>query len=312
MNPSHTALYPVGPQSGHIFNLWWFLFWLALVAWAVTMTFAAFAVLRRRREPASAGALTRSVALAGGVTVLLLLAILIVSVSTGSLLSARSFPPSDAISIDVIGHQWWWEVQYEYSPASDQVTTANEIHVPVGKPVILKTTSNDVIHSFWIPNLYGKIDAIPNHSNLIWFRADKPGVYRGQCAEFCGLQHAHMGLLVIADPPAKFESWLAAQRASAATPTDDTLRAGQQVFLNGPCVLCHTIRGTTAAARVGPDLTHLASRMTIAAATLDNNRGNLGGWIADSQRIKPGNLMPPVNLPGTEMQPLLAYLESLK
>lgn len=311
MRFSHSALYPAGPQSGHVYNLWWFLFWLTVAVFVVVIAFMLAGVFRRAKAaPASDRSLMRAVSVAVGLTVLALFAILIVSVSTGSVISAR--PTQDVVSIQVIGHQWWWQVIYEDAVPANTVTTANEIHVPVGKPVIVKTTSQDVIHSFFVPNLYGKIDAIPDHVNTTWFRADHAGIYRGQCAEFCGYQHAHMGLLVIAESPQSFHSWLEQQRQPSAAPATDLERRGQQVFLASPCVLCHTIRGTDAGAQVAPDLTHLASRQTIAAATLANSPGHLGGWITDSQNIKPGNHMPPINITPEDMQPLLAYLESLK
>ncbi len=178
--------------------------------------------------------------------------------------------------------------------------------------MILKTTSHDVIHSFWIPNLHGKIDSIPNHVNTVWLRADHAGTFRGQCAEFCGLQHAHMGVTVAAEPAEKFYAWMNDQRQPARTPASMQEQRGLEVFLASLCVLCHTIRGTTAGGQVAPDLTHIGSRMTIAAGTLTNTPGNLGGWSTDSQQIKPGNNMPPMNLPPEQVQPLINYLESLK
>jgi cytochrome c oxidase subunit II len=177
---------------------------------------------------------------------------------------------------------------------------------------VLELRSTDVIHSFWPPNLTGKRDLIPGKVNSLWFQADTPGVYRGQCAEFCGHQHAKMGFLVIADRPDSFATWLASQRDTASTPTTELTQRGQEVFLASSCVMCHTISGTPAGSRIGPDLTHLASRRTIAAGTLPNTRGNLAGWILNPQRIKPGTRMPPNQLNPADLQALLAYLESLK
>ena len=216
------------------------------------------------------------------------------------------------ISIQVIGHQWWWEVVYPNTDPSQQVTTANEIHIPVGVPVVLNTASRDVIHSFWAPNLQGKRDLIPGYTTALWFEADRPGVFRGQCAEFCGLQHAKMAFYIVAEEPAKFQDWLQHQIAPAPSPDTDQKRRGQQVFESNACVMCHTVRGTLAGSRVGPDLTHVASRISLAAGTLPNNPGNLAAWIVDSQSIKPGNRMPPNMLPASDLQDLLAYLESLK
>ncbi len=202
--------------------------------------------------------------------------------------------------------------QYADTSPHSRFTTANEVHIPVGAPVVFLLTARDVIHSFWVPNLGGKKDLIPGYTQTVWFRADTPGVYRGQCAEFCGLQHAKMGLLVIADPPDRYAAWMRQMQQPGAAPTDSLARRGEQVFMSGTCVMCHAIEGTHARSVAGPDLTHLASRQTIAAATLPNNRGNLGGWIADPQRIKPGTHMPPNVLPPEELNALLTYLQTLR
>ncbi|HYC53077.1 MAG TPA: c-type cytochrome, partial [Gemmatimonadaceae bacterium] len=192
------------------------------------------------------------------------------------------------------------------------VTDANEIHVPTGQPVLIELASNDVIHSLWVPSLGGKKDLIPRYKDTLWFQADTPGVYRGQCAEFCGHQHAKMGVEVIAHPPAEFQQWLARNRLPAPHPTDTVTQRGQEVFLAGSCVLCHAITGTRATSHAGPDLTHLASRRRIAAGTLPNSRGNLAAWILDPQSIKPGANMPSNPLSPSDLEALLAYLETLK
>jgi cytochrome c oxidase subunit 2 len=214
---------------------------------------------------------------------------------------------SDEVVIDVIGHQFWWEVRYP----NQEIVTANEIHIPVGEPVALRLTSADVIHSFWVPELHGKLDLTPGLTTHLLLQADQPGEYRGQCAEFCGVQHARMGLLVIAGTRADFDAWVARQQLPAAPPTDEVAIAGQQVLLGSSCVYCHTVAGTNATGTLGPDLTHLASRRTLAAATVPNTRGHLAGWIIDPQAIKPGNKMPPTNLSAEELLALLAYLETL-
>jgi cytochrome c oxidase subunit II len=190
--------------------------------------------------------------------------------------------------------------------------TANEIHIPVGRPIMIRGMSNDVIHSFWIPNLNGKRDFIPSRVTTEWIQADHPGVFRGQCAEFCGLQHAHMALWVIAEPEAQFNAWMNRQLQAAAPPSDPVKQHGQQIFLDHACVYCHAIRGTTAGGQVAPDLTHFASRRSIAAGTLPNTIGNLGGWILDPQSIKPGNHMATIAVNSDDLQPLLEYIESLK
>jgi cytochrome c oxidase subunit 2 len=217
-----------------------------------------------------------------------------------------------AMVIELTGNQWWWQVRYDNPDPRRIVTTANEIHIPVGRPVEIMGRSNDVIHSFWAPNLQGKRDLIPSRVTTIWIEADHPGTFRGQCAEFCGLQHAHMILWVIAEPEDKFDAWLNAQLRPSVSPTDAVKQRGQQVFLNHECIFCHSIRGTTAAGQVAPDLTHFGSRRGIAANTLPNTLGNLGGWIVDPQRIKPGTQMATVPIAPQDLQPLIEYLESLK
>ncbi len=249
---------------------------------------------------------SRAVPIAGlAIPAIVLLAAFGYTLSTASALPSSL---SGAYVVEVTGHQWWWEVRYPDA----QVTTANEIHIPVGRPVELRETSIDVIHSLWIPQLGAKMDLLPGRQTSTMIQASQPGTYRGQCAEFCGIQHAHMDLVVVADPPAQFAQWLAAQQVIPPAPTDPHLRAGQQAFLGSACVYCHTIRGTDASGKLGPDLTHLASRATIGAGMLANSRGNLAGWIANAQGIKPGNLMPPIQLDGNQLQAILDYLGSLK
>ena len=193
------------------------------------------------------------------------------------------------------------------------MTTANEIHVPVGMPVEIGLRSADVIHSFWVPQLHGKVDVVPGQENRIRILATKAGRYRGECAEFCGEQHAHMVLYVVADPPEQFYRWVADQRAAAPEPQTAEQRRGRDVFETKACVVCHTIRGTRANATVGPDLTHLASRATIASGSYPNNAGYLSAWVTHAQSLKPGAAMPDLTVfSGDELRSLVAYLESLK
>jgi cytochrome c oxidase subunit II len=214
--------------------------------------------------------------------------------------------------IRLIGHQWWWEVRYDGATPNEMFTTANELHIPVGTPIRLSLESVDVIHSFWVPSLAGKQDLIPGHNNSIELLAKKPGVYRGQCAEFCGLQHAHMGLLVVAEDPNAFDKWQQAQRAAALAPQEPDRAKGADVFKSKPCALCHTIRGTSAGGTVGPDLTHVGSRSYIGADVLPLNPGSLAAWIVDPHRVKPGVNMPPVHLQPDELNAITAYLLGLK
>jgi cytochrome c oxidase subunit 2 len=249
-----------------------------------------------------------------GLTTLILLVLMILEFLTTRSLAglARSEGAKDAVHIAVTAKQWWWEVQYQDATPSNMVTTANEIHIPVGRPVVIQLQSPDVIHSFWVPNLAGKKDAVPGHPTEIWLRADQPGKFEGHCAEFCGHQHANMRFVVIAEPQEKFDAWLDAQRQPAREPTTDAQWRGKTIFLNTTCATCHTINGTPAFGRVGPNLTHVASRPTLAAGAVPNRPGHLAGWIIDPQKIKPGTRMPQHSLPPGDLRSLLEYLESLE
>jgi cytochrome c oxidase subunit 2 len=212
----------------------------------------------------------------------------------------------------VTGHQWWWQVRYKEGELSTQALTANEIHIPTGRAVDIDLTSVDVIHSFWVPTLHGKVDLIPGQLNRIRIQADHPGVFRGQCAEYCGEQHAHMILLVVAQTPDDFERWLDTQRKPGAEPATAQQQHGRDVFLSHACVVCHTIRGTGALATVGPDLTHIGSRLGIAANALPNNDANLSAWVTHAQSLKPGSAMPNLTqFSGEELRDLVAYLRNL-
>lgn len=274
-----------------------------------------WATLRRRRveEPSDdrrERSMRTTVIVATAATTIILFVFLILDLSVGRAITTN--PGPEALQVRVTGHQWWWEIQYRDSLPQNWATTANEIHVPVGRPVVFELRSADVIHSLWPPNLNGKRDLIPGNENSIWFQADSAGVFRGQCAEFCGHQHAKMAFLIVAEPPDSFSAWLVRQRDTAMTPTDSVALRGQEVFLASSCVMCHAIGGTPAGSRIGPDLTHLASRRTIAAGTLPNTRGNLAGWIVNPQGIKPGVRMPSTRLDSDDLQALLTYLETLK
>ena len=312
-----SALDPAGPQSARIERLWWFLIIVATVVFVLVLVATLIALMHRGRAvgaPATEARRERRlhtiIVGATAVTVVTLFVFLVVNFSTERALA--SLPGGSPITIEVTGTQWWWKVRYIDSVASRTVTTANEIHIPVGTPVKFELLSNDVIHSFWVPTLHGKRDLIPGRRSITWLRADTAGVYRGQCAEFCGHQHALMGLTVVAEPRAVFDAWLEHQLTPAREPVTDEERRGRDVFTSSSCGMCHAIRGTDASASVAPDLTHLASRGTIAAATLPNTRGHLGGWIVDPQSIKPGVKMPANSLAAADLQALLTYLESLR
>jgi cytochrome c oxidase subunit II len=319
-----SALNPAASESAHIVHLWWIFFWVTLVIFALVAIFLFLALLRNVRRVAddpqeaivpeppqtAENRATRVVSALVALTVLILFALLIGDFFTGNAIYAT--PDPNALAIKITGHQWWWEVEYKDPQPSEIMTTANEIHVPVGKAVKLELQSSDVIHSFWVPNIHGKKDLVPGHPTTTWFTARRAGEFRGQCAEYCGEQHAHMRLVFVAEPPEAFSSWLAAQKKSAAEPGSDSERRGRDVFLASQCAMCHTIQGTTARATLGPDLTHIAARKMIAAGELPNTRGYLAGWILNASVLKPGVRMPPNQLASDELNSLLDYLESLK
>jgi cytochrome c oxidase subunit 2 len=312
-----SALTTRGPGAAQISSLWWLMLGLGVVIFTGVVILLLMSLLRRQRgssdtAPASDGDVGRSWIVWGGIIMPLgVLAILFVF--TLRTLAAVSAPENAPLSVEIIGRQWWWEVNY----AQQGITTANELHIPVGVPVQLSLESGDVIHSFWVPQLHGKMDLIPGRVNTLTIRADEAGTYRGECAEYCGVQHAHMGFIVVAQSQAEFDQWAAAQQRSAVSPQDDASQRGQQIFLDAGCAFCHTVRGLddqsvdASAVDLGPDLTHLHTRLMIAGATLTNNRGNLAGWVVGAQHIKPGSLMPNIDLSGDDLQFLLAYLESL-
>lgn len=311
---NQAALNPHGPIARSIAVHAWSLIAICSAVYVAVMIVFFIALGRRRREsddsPETTARLTRHVVIAVALTVLIL-----VGMATSSVIAGRgTYSPSGAgaITVDVVGHQWWWDFQYHDITPSDVFTSPNELHIPVGVPVVLKVMSTDVIHSFWVPNLMAKRDLIPGIITNTWIQADEPGVYRGQCAEFCGHQHAHMAFNVVAEPMEKFQAWVRQQRQAGAEPATDAQRRGRDVFMQSPCVTCHSIRGTEAGSHVGPELTHVASRLTLAAGTLPNARGHLAGWIANSQSIKPGNRMPPNALAPEDLQALLAYVRSLR
>ena len=313
-----SALDPRGPQSSQIYGLWVLFIVVATVVQvgvALAVYLALFRPNRHAPEEPPAGdepGKVKWVAAFTVVTALILVVFVFYSVRVSDATTQLPGPETQPVVVEVVGHQWWWEVRYLHLQANRTFTTANELRIPVGRPVILRAMSRDVIHSFWVPNLAGKIDMVPGRVNTIWFQADEPGEYRGQCAEFCGLQHAKMAFVVVAQAGHEFEAWVERYRQPAAAPLEPEAARGEQVFLGAQCALCHTVRGTSAWGRVGPDLTRLGSRRTLAAGTLANTRGNLAAWLVDPQGIKPGNFMPPTNLDPADLHALLTYLEGLR
>lgn len=314
---AQSVLSPAGAQSSSIHQLWSLMFWTTTIVGLIVLAFIAIAVFRNARRDSDVllptspeRSLTRAVWAATVLSAMILLMLLIASILITR--GVESLQASGAVTINVVGHQWWWEIEYEDSVPSQRVLTANEIHIPVGRPIVLKVSSRDVIHSFWVPNLQGKRDLIPGYTTAIWLQADRPGIFRGQCAEFCGLQHAHMALDVIAEPASDFDRWLEGMRKPASPPQTDEQQRGHAVFMSRRCAGCHAITGTEAFGQVGPDLTHVGSRSTIGAGTLPNTREHMSEWVRNPQASKPGNQMPPNPLSEEEIRTLLAYLEFLK
>lgn len=308
MEPMQAALAPGGEVAARIAVLGWWMFGGAAVIFVLVMALTALAI---RRRPAWLA--DRRTIVIGGIAfpVAALSALLVYGLRTAAALDGES--AEVPLRIEVIGEQYWWRVHYLDELGVRIAALANEIHIPTGRTVELALRTEDVIHSFWVPNLAGKLDMIPGRTNHLRLSAVRPGVYRGQCAEYCGAQHALMAFYVVAVEPERFGAWLAAQRRPATVPADPLLLRGRDLVLAGECVDCHTIRGTPAAGTRGPDLTHVGSRLSIGAGSFPNNAGTLAGWIASSQHLKPGNPMPSFDeYTGRDLRALAAYLESLK
>ena len=317
-NTLHHVLDAAGPQGAHIGALWWLTIATCALVFAAVLVALGVALRRAPRAdeasapevPVDEPVTRRWVAIAVAASAVGLVILLGASVTTDRALAQLSLV--DAVNIEVVGHQFWWDVHYDNVDHSKMFSTANEIHIPVGRPVVVALKSDDVIHSLWVPSLAGKKDLIPGHTAILTLRADKAGVYRGQCAEFCGLQHAMMAFLVIAEPPSEFDAWAERQRAPAAEPATDEAKRGRELFLSGSCMMCHAVGGTTAGARKAPDLTHVGSRRTLAAGTLPNDAATLAAWIADPGKFKPGVSMPPHRVADADLKALAAYVEGLR
>jgi cytochrome c oxidase subunit II len=309
-----STLDPHSPQSHDIRTLWWWMFAVAGIVFLGAIAMLVYGWFRRGKRGLpffgeSVRAENTLVVIFGiAIPVVILVGLFFVSDVYVLGKTDAPNPSSTKLTVEVTGHQWWWEVRYPGTTA----VTADEIHIPAQTEVNVVGTTADVIHSFWVPQLNRKIDLIPGRQNWVGLYADSPGVYRGQCAEFCGLQHSHMSFYVIADPPEVFRTWLANMSADAPAPTGAPEQAGQTQFMSDQCASCHTIRGTPAQGGIGPDLTHLASRTTIAALTLPNDATHLQEWIRDPQHFKPGNKMPGLNLSEAQIASIATYLRSLR
>jgi cytochrome c oxidase subunit 2 len=298
-----------GSESSHIAKIWWITFGMAAFVYVVVAGLIVYALTRGRRRGAHTSRLHETGFIwIGGVAVPAVILAVIAVMTVASTADLRT-PQRGELQVDVQGNDWWWGVRY---PASG-VATANEIHLPVDRPVDIRLTSRDVVHSFWVPELAGKEDVVPGQPNHLRFTPEHVGTYVGHCAEFCGIQHAHMGFLVVVQSPADFGRWLARRTTTRVEPVSDEALAGASLFQSLACAGCHTIRGTEATGKVGPDLSDVGSRLEIGAGAMRNTPENLAKWIYDAQAVKPGVIMPPFHtLSARERQEIATYLESLK
>ena len=307
-----SVLSPAGPAAASIVSLSWVLVVGAAVIFAGVMGLLVWAVSRRSARPVHSGRWIMGGGMAFTLVVLASLFVYSHWRTPGWLVQ----PPAGALIVSITAHMWWWEVRYRDPVSGRDVTLANELHLPIERPVWLGLNSPDVIHSFWVPALAGKVDMVPGRVNHLLVEAHQTGVYRGQCAEYCGEQHARMALHVVARPPAEFEAWLAAQAQPAAAPGGPDaplLERGRQAFLAQRCNACHTVRGVAGEGRLGPDLTHVGSRLYLGAGTLRNQAGGMAQWVAHTQAVKPGARMPSsVDMDGATLQALAAWLEHLQ
>lgn len=313
--PQPSALNPAGPNGATIADLFNIVLVIATVVFVVVEGLLLYSAFRFRRKSNDASEPTQvhgntKAEIAWTILPALIVVTLFVLALQG--LQTLNAPPaeaaSNALNVKVIGHQFWWEYQYP----DLGVTTATDLVIPTNTVVNLDLTSVDVIHSFWVPQLNGKTDAFPNHINYTWLQANTPGVYAGQCAELCGASHANMRVTVIAKTPEEFDQWVKAQQAGPVEPTEALAQQGKLIFEAGACIGCHTINGTAAQGKVGPNLTHVGSRTSIAGGMFTNTEGNLRRWLTNPPEVKPGSVMPNLNLTRTEVEALTAYLQSLK
>jgi cytochrome c oxidase subunit 2 len=309
---SPSMLDPKSREAHHLSGLFWLMLVMAAAVYVAVAGFVVVAIVKRRRDTAGLGSPGhdtkrdhRFILIGGLIAPVAILSVLgVATVVTTNALR----PPEGTVQVHVNGERWWWRVDY---PGTG-VVTANEVHVPVGEPVDISLTSDNVIHSFWVPQLNGKTDLVPGQTNHLSFTAHQTGVFRGECAEFCGIGHAKMDFRVVVDSAAQYQQWIAAQQRVPAAPTGPDAQRGQQLFTTSACAGCHRVAGTSAVGTAGPDLTHLASRLTLAAGWLDNTPDELSHWLADTQTVKPGALMPDLGLSADDVAALVAYLETLR
>jgi cytochrome c oxidase subunit 2 len=307
-----SALDPAADQAATIGLVWQLMLAVCGAMFALVLAFLVWALLRARRaNPKPARERTLLAVLYGWICLIL---VGLFALGIGSFVADRRLTaaPADALRVRITGQQWWWQVEYPDADPSRSVITANELHLPLGRPVDIELSTQDVIHSLWIPNLAGKQDLIPGRVNHLRVTPRRAGRLRGQCAEFCGLQHAWMALDVRVEDAGAFEAWRSRQLEPARTPSSPQAQEGARVFAAGTCPLCHAVLGSGAAARSGPDLTHLASRATLGAGALPLSRESLRAWLADPQRHKPGAHMPAIPLAAADRERLVDYLMTLE
>jgi len=296
-----------GSEAQRIAGIWWLMFGLGAAVYAFVAGLVVWAVLRRRTTENESRLNDNSWIIWGGVVmpVIILAVLAVVTVQATSQLRK---PEKDALQVQVDGKRWWWKVSYPGTP----IVTANEIRLPAGRPVEIGLDSDNVIHSFWVPQLAGKVDVIPGQHNVLRFTPKTPGKYLGECAEFCGIEHARMDFIVIVQADTDFERWITAHEPVPSAPDGEDATEGEAAFMREACAGCHTIRGTPAQGTVGPDLTDFGERSSIGAHTIENTPSNLAKWMVDAQSFKPGALMPPLELSDRDVSNIVSYLEGLK
>ena len=307
-----------GARAYPVVSLTWALIALSVVVVLIITVLVVVGIARRRRDHDDGGAAVRRDGtgpalrwIYAGLALTTLTLGVFVTATMVTMAAIRAPATTPAVTVSITGHQWWWEARYSAAEVSRTFTTANELHIPVGEPVRIVLNSADVIHSFWVPALGGKMDLIPGQTNAMWIEADHRGVYRGICNEYCGLQHAHMAFRVFADAPEDFAAWWDRQLNDAPEPQTEALARGEALFVR-ECGACHAVRGTVANGAFGPDLSHLMDRTTLASGTLPNTVGHLSAWIADPQHLKPGTTMPNPDISGPELALIRNFLLTLE
>nr|WP_289852446.1 cytochrome c oxidase subunit II [Mesorhizobium liriopis] len=313
---TQSPLFPAGQQAANLYDLLLLMSMVCGTIYVLVLGFLVLSLVRKRRASVAPNTVVappdkglRHVLVVWSGFIIAALSVLVL----GSFLADRGLArmqDAEVLDVRVNGHQWWWRIAYREPGGTSWIETANELHLPIDRTTRIQLVSGDVIHSFWVPNLAGKTDVVPGRNNSLDLTPRKTGWFRGQCAEYCGLQHAHMALDVKVDTAGEFAAWIARQKETAHPPTGDAVASrGLALIETGTCGLCHTIRGTAAQGRAGPDLTHIASRHSLAAGSLPMSRGALQGWIAQPQAVKPGTLMPFIPLEPADLNAIAHYLE---